>query len=201
MIADEYNLKNGIYEIKQGDTRHHIDFNKLNNNPTNIMRLPKEQHLILHTENLEKTIHRPDIKEKAAKSHQTREYREKMSDWAKTPEVNRIIRQNSKKLWEDGEYKKHMIIKFKEFYDSNSEYRNKNNQILNEQQRKYWLNPENKRKASEKVKKFFEETCLLDQPFVKDPDKKIDQLIKETIGILGENISVRRFSRFALGEE
>ena len=113
--------------------------------------------MLLHTENLSKTIHRPDIKEKAAKSHQTPEYREKMSNWAKMPEVNEFIRQNSKKLWRNEEYKKYMIAKFKEFYDSNSEYRNKNNQMLNKQQRKYWLNPKNRKKASEKVKKFFEE--------------------------------------------
>ena len=54
--------------------------------------------------------------------------------------------------------------------------------------------------AEGKVKKFFEDTCLLQQPFVKDPNKTIEQLLKETIATLGENISVRRFARFALGE-
>ena len=157
MLSDEHNLKRGVYEKEQGEARHHIDFNKINNNPSNIVRLTKEQHLILHTENLEKTIHRPDIKEKATKSHQTEEYREKMSNWAKTPEVNEVIKRNSKKLWENEEYKKHMIAKFNEFYNSNEEYRNKNNKLLNEQQKIYWQNPENRKKAAEKVKKFFEE--------------------------------------------
>lgn len=54
--------------------------------------------------------------------------------------------------------------------------------------------------AEGKVKKFYEDHCLLYQPFVKDPNKTIEQLLKETIGTLGENISIRRFSRFALGE-
>ena len=54
--------------------------------------------------------------------------------------------------------------------------------------------------AEGKVKKFYEDTCLLHQPFVKDPNKTIEQLVKETIATLGENISVRRFARFALGE-
>ena len=157
MLSDEYNLEKNIYSKKQGEARHHIDFNKRNNNPSNIVRLTKEQHLILHTENLEKTIHRPDIKEKAAKAHQTKEYREKMSNWAKTPEVNEIIRQNSKKLWENEEYKKYMVAKFKEFYNSNEECRNKNNKLLNEQQKIYWQNPENRKKTTEKVKRFFEE--------------------------------------------
>ena len=54
--------------------------------------------------------------------------------------------------------------------------------------------------AEGKIKKFYEDSCLLQQVFVKDPNKTIEQLLKETIATLGENISIRRFSRFALGE-
>ena len=54
--------------------------------------------------------------------------------------------------------------------------------------------------AEGKVKKFYEDTCLLHQPFVKDPGKTIEQLLKETIAALGENITIRRFTRFVLGE-
>jgi elongation factor Ts len=54
--------------------------------------------------------------------------------------------------------------------------------------------------AEGKVKKFYEDTCLLQQPFVKDPSKTIEQLLKETIAALGENILVRRFARFQLGD-
>lgn len=54
--------------------------------------------------------------------------------------------------------------------------------------------------AEGKIKKFYEDSCLLNQVFVKDPNKKIEDLLKETIAVLGENISIRRFSRFALGE-
>lgn len=50
------------------------------------------------------------------------------------------------------------------------------------------------------IKKYYEEVCLLDQPFVKDPDKKIRDVMHEVIAKLGENISVRRFTRFQLGE-
>lgn len=45
-----------------------------------------------------------------------------------------------------------------------------------------------------------QESCLLQQPFIKDPRMTIDELIKELIGKLGENIRIRRFSRFSLGE-
>jgi elongation factor Ts len=54
--------------------------------------------------------------------------------------------------------------------------------------------------ASGKLDKFYAETCLLEQPFVKDPDKTIQLLLNETIGKLGENIDIRRFSRFKVGE-
>lgn len=52
-----------------------------------------------------------------------------------------------------------------------------------------------------RIDKFFKDVCLLEQPFVKDPDKSVDQLIKEHIAKLGEQITVRRFARFERGEE
>ncbi len=54
--------------------------------------------------------------------------------------------------------------------------------------------------AEGKINKFYEDTCLLKQAFVKDPNKKIEQLLQETIATLGENVSIRRFARFVLGE-
>lgn len=51
-----------------------------------------------------------------------------------------------------------------------------------------------------KVGKFYEESCLMHQAFVKDPDKSIDDLVKGMIAKLGEKISVRRFIRYQLGE-
>jgi elongation factor Ts len=50
------------------------------------------------------------------------------------------------------------------------------------------------------LKKHFAERCLLDQPFVKNPDTTVGEYVKEHISKLGENIVVRRFSRMALGE-
>ncbi len=51
-----------------------------------------------------------------------------------------------------------------------------------------------------RLEKFFKETCLLEQPFIKNQDVTIQQLLNEHIARLGENISVRRFARFELGE-
>ena len=51
-----------------------------------------------------------------------------------------------------------------------------------------------------RLSKFFQESCLLDQTYIKDPDKKVSDLLTETIATLGENISINRFIRFAVGE-
>jgi elongation factor Ts len=50
------------------------------------------------------------------------------------------------------------------------------------------------------LKKHFAEKCLLDQPFIKNPDQTVGDYLKENIAKLGENLVVRRFSRMALGE-
>lgn len=52
-----------------------------------------------------------------------------------------------------------------------------------------------------RIEKFYQEVCLLEQPWVRDPEKKIRDIINETIARLGENIIVRRFVRFELGKE
>jgi elongation factor Ts len=51
-----------------------------------------------------------------------------------------------------------------------------------------------------RLAKFFEEACLLEQPFIKDPDKKVADLIGEVSGKVGENLVVRRYARFELGQ-
>jgi len=51
-----------------------------------------------------------------------------------------------------------------------------------------------------KVVKFYSEVCLLEQKYVKDPDLTVEDYVKSVIGKLGENMQVRRFSRFAIGE-
>jgi len=51
-----------------------------------------------------------------------------------------------------------------------------------------------------RIEKYYKEVCLLEQPFVKDPDSTIRQLVNQKISKIGENISIRRFVRFQLGE-
>ncbi len=52
-----------------------------------------------------------------------------------------------------------------------------------------------------RLEKYYSQVCLLDQAYVRDPDMTIDELLKDAIATLGENIQIRRFVRFAVGEE
>lgn len=62
--------------------------------------------------------------------------------------------------------------------------------------------PENivEKMVSGRISKYYNEICLLEQPFVKDPDKTVGDLLNEKIARIGENLSIRRFARFEVGE-
>ncbi|MDK2824136.1 MAG: elongation factor Ts [Clostridia bacterium] len=51
-----------------------------------------------------------------------------------------------------------------------------------------------------RIEKYYKEVCLLEQPYIKDSDKTVSQIISEAIAEIGENITVRRFVRYELGE-
>jgi elongation factor Ts len=51
-----------------------------------------------------------------------------------------------------------------------------------------------------KLERFYSEVCLLEQPFIKDPDRKVADIINDAISRLRENIQIRRFARYHLGE-
>ncbi len=51
-----------------------------------------------------------------------------------------------------------------------------------------------------RMEKYFSEVCLLEQPYVKDPDKTVKDLLTETIAKVGENVTIKRFARFRIGE-
>ena len=51
-----------------------------------------------------------------------------------------------------------------------------------------------------RMEKFYADSCLLEQPYIKDPDRKVGDLITEMVATLGENIVVNRFTRYAIGE-
>jgi len=155
-LSDRYNLEEGSDSKEKGNTVHHRDFNKLNNNPDNLVRMGKREHFLYHTTILEKTLHSQEIKAKSKKAHQAIEYREKIRKIMTTPEMRQVLSKRAKKQWQDPEYKKFMANKFLEFYRSHSNYRRLNSEILNSAQSKYWAKQENKVKQAERVRRYFQ---------------------------------------------
>ncbi len=153
LLADKYNLMNEVYNEVEGAYRHHKDFNKLNNNPSNICRLSKKEHLAIHALNSE-NLRAPEILEKLRILKQTPEYREKIRN--KMLKMSRELSERAKLQWENEEYKKYMVQKFLDFYNSNQSYRENSKKVLTEAQKIYWSSKENRTKRSNIIKKFYE---------------------------------------------
>ncbi len=83
MLSNHWNLENNIYTPLDKAHKHHIDFNKLNNNPDNLTLLSPKVHLELHQKHIAKTLHTDEAKEKARLAHQTPEYKLQASITAK----------------------------------------------------------------------------------------------------------------------
>lgn len=156
LLADRYNLQNGVYKESDGAHRHHRDFNKLNNNPDNLARVTKDEHLEIHRRLVSRTLHRPDVIEKVRLLHKSPEFRAKIKKAMTEPEMRKLLSERAKKQWQDQEYKKFMLKSFLDFYEGNPEYQKINERRLNVAQKKYWASDENVKKQSEKVKDYFE---------------------------------------------
>ncbi|MFT4309574.1 MAG: DNA topoisomerase (ATP-hydrolyzing) subunit B [Candidatus Woesearchaeota archaeon] len=153
LISDEYNISTGIYDITKGAQRHHINFNKHNNNPTNITRLSREEHMRLHSEHAKRTLHTVESKRKSRNTRSTQQYREKMRK--KMLEQSEIISRRSTEQWKDEHYKIFMRNAFLKYYYGNEAYRIKNNALLNRVQKEYWSNEGNRKKQSIITKEYF----------------------------------------------
>ena len=177
LLADNYNFKKGVYTKESGDHRHHRDFNKLNNNPSNIIRLDSKEHIEFHSQFARTYLHRPEFQAKATATRRTPEFRQKARQ--KTLEKREFFSQNAKKQWENLEYKKFMTNKFLEFYKNNPDYRKRNNESLNKQQKKYWSKKKNRLLQAKRVEEYFR--------FNQDKKLELSILAKKQ----WENISLR----------
>ncbi|MEH1937339.1 MAG: DNA topoisomerase (ATP-hydrolyzing) subunit B [Nostoc sp.] len=155
LLADFYNLEHGVYKSSDGSDRHHVNFNKLNNNPTNIKRMYREAHLDLHRKHLKKTLHRPDVIEKSRQIHQSEEFRAKMSQRMQQPQTRQILSQQAKMQWACTAYKAYMTGKWREFYDNNETYRQQNREHLNQAQQNYWNDETNCIAQAQRVRNYF----------------------------------------------
>ena len=168
LLANRYNLKNKKYNKQKNSHKHHIDFNKLNNNPNNIVEMSKEDHMNLHAKMAEKTILREDIKEKCRQIRKTTAYKKKVSE--SMLKLKDQLSERAKQQWEDPKYKAYMKAKYLEFYNNNKDYQIRNKKILYEAQKKYWSIEINRKKQSSKIKDFF----------IKNPERK-EELSEKSI--------------------
>jgi len=155
MLADEYNLTHNFYSKNKGSHRHHLDFNKLNNNPDNVIRLSKKEHLELHKTHIFKTLLTEESKLKSKKIHQSKEFKNKLKKIMNTSKMKKLLSEKAIKQWQNPKYKQYMKEKFLEFYYSNKEYQKLNNKRLNLAQKQYWSIKENCQKQAKKIKEFF----------------------------------------------
>ncbi|MEY3221492.1 MAG: hypothetical protein RLZZ203_348 [Cyanobacteriota bacterium] len=154
-LADWYNRYLGVYQLTDEEHCHHLDFNKRNNNPTNLQRLSTEAHLALHRAHVEKTLHRQDAIEKSRKTRQSEEFRAKMSQRMQQPETRQILSEQAKEQWQDEAYQSYMLGKWREFYDNNETYRQENHERLNQAQQDYWSDEANRLAQSQRVSAYF----------------------------------------------
>jgi len=157
VLADWYNRWQGIYEEASGDHCHHLDFNKRNNNPTNIQRMPADEHLALHREHANQTLHQSEVIEKCRQIRQSEDFRMMMRERMLRPETREILSKQAKIQWADEAYKAYMVQKWREFYDSNKNYHQANHEQLIEAQREYWSDENNRQKQAERVRLYFEQ--------------------------------------------
>ncbi|MEK7506004.1 MAG: DNA topoisomerase (ATP-hydrolyzing) subunit B [Patescibacteria group bacterium] len=107
LLSDKYNLENGKYSAVSGYYRHHKDFNKLNNDPENIMRLSKEEHLSIHRKMAYLTLQRPDVIEKLRILRQKPEFRKK---------INELLDKSQRKYWSNEDNRKLQAERVKSFF-------------------------------------------------------------------------------------
>ena len=153
MLSNNWNLENNVYTPLKKAHKHHRDFNKLNNNPTNLVLLSPDEHLKLHQKHISKTLHTEEAKEKAREAHRKPAYRLKISNISKRH--SKMLSQKAKKQWEDEEYKEYMKAEYLKFYHSNSEYRESVLTRLNASQKEYWSKEENRKKQSERTTNYY----------------------------------------------
>jgi DNA gyrase subunit B len=156
LLADRFNLRNGVYSEDDGEHKHHVDFDKRNNRPNNIERMPKEEHLELHREHAAETLHTDEVQAELRELRQSDEFREKMSERMQEDDTVEVLREQAEEQWEDEEYREYMRNAWLEYYNSNPDYRERVHERLAETAREYWADEEHREEQSERVEQYFE---------------------------------------------
>jgi DNA gyrase subunit B len=156
-LADAYNIENGVYAKSSGEHCHHVDFNKKNNSPDNLVRMPSAEHIALHRIHAHKTLHREDVIAKCAAIHKTPWFRAKISQRMKQERTQAILSRNAKSQWADPAYKEFMMGRWHNYYLSNADYREKNRAQLLSQQQQYWSVEANREAQSARTSQFYQD--------------------------------------------
>jgi len=171
-LADDWNLRNKIYNKSAGRIRHHLDFNKLNNNPNNIRRIKWGDHWDLHV------IH-------ASELHKDEVYRKKIAEgrnkyWSNKANrelSSKRLSERNRKNWQNLKYRENMIRTLSrvntEFVKNHPETREERSKRL----KKLWKNDDYKQKMSvlksEEMKKRWKENDYFLRKFTSEESKKI----------------------------
>ncbi|HEX5505334.1 MAG TPA: ATP-binding protein, partial [Thermomicrobiales bacterium] len=155
LLADWHNRWRGVYAAADGDHCHHRDFDKRNNNPTNIVRLPAAAHLALHREQVSRTLHRSEVIEKCRALHQGATFRARMSVRMSEPAMRQMLSARAKAQWADAAYKAAMGDHWRRFYEGNEEYRRQNAAQLDRAQRAYWGDETHRQAQADRVRAHF----------------------------------------------
>ena len=132
ILADNYNLENRINKESDGAHKHPIDFNKLNNNPENIQRLSKEEHIKLHAEIPEKTTCGEDVVQKCKEIHQGHDFRKNMSEVMSSRDMKKMPSEHRMYLQKE-ENRKLQSEKTMKFFAENPDVRKKLSNAAKEQ--------------------------------------------------------------------
>jgi DNA gyrase subunit B len=155
-LADWHNRWQGVYSESDGNHCHHVDFDKRNNNPTNIQRLAKEEHLEVHRRHIGVTLHRAEAVAKCRSIQKSDEFRARMSARMKQPETRELLSRQARQQWQDESYKAFMTESWRRFYEGNEEYRREMLSRLGAAQRRFWSSEENRRAQADRTRSYFE---------------------------------------------
>ncbi|MBU2522969.1 MAG: hypothetical protein KKE23_01610 [Nanoarchaeota archaeon] len=182
-LADNYNLTLGVYTKQTGRVRHHINFNKLNNNPDNVKRIQWAEHWKTHQDHA-KELHKNPAYSRKLDSGRKNYWDKKENRELKSKELSERNRKN----WQDPAYREHMKLKLSEI---NKEY------IKNHPEKRKELS----KRATETLKKLWKEEAYRDKKISllkerwDDPNyrKAQSEQMKQTSKKIWSNIEHRKF--------
>jgi DNA gyrase subunit B len=156
-LADLYNLLTGAYTRKAGNVRHHTDFNKLNNDPRNIRRMPWRDHQRLHAElagNMAKKL----WQDTAYRERKIRQLREQAILQWQNPAYRQYMSERVKLQRQDEALNEKLLQGFQEWFASLSPegydaYCQRTRDLMGA----YWSDPEHRQEQSERTRRFYEE--------------------------------------------